>query len=269
MRRSERVHFPGGRGERLAGIIDLPDAEPTGCLVFTHCFTCNKDLKAIVRISRGLAARGFCVLRFDLTGLGGSQGDFSETNFSSNRSDLRAAIEFMSQHVAPPSFLIGHSFGGACSLSLAQHVPSVRGVVAIAAPSDTRHLAELLLRMNPAIASEGVGEVTIGGRPYTIRQEILDDFRAFDLARELSQVSKPALLFHSPADETLGFEHALRIFGLLSQRADTAAEPSPASLVSLADADHLLSNNPADLVFVTEITAAWLTRQLIEESNRR
>ena len=264
IRRSERVTFAGGCGFELAGIIDVPDAQPLGTAIFTHCFTCNKDLKAIVRISRGLAAAGIRVLRYDLTGLGGSRGDFSQTNFTSNREDLLAACAFMSENYAPPDFLIGHSFGGACSLSLAQQVESVRGVVAVAAPSDTTHLADLLERKNPKLATLGSGSVTIGGRDYVIHDHMLADFRSFKLPSLLRQMTKPALLFHSPIDETLGFEHVLRLFALLTQRSDRDPDPSPTSLICLPGADHLLLQNPADIELVTATIAAWFQRQLAD-----
>jgi len=260
VRRSERVAFAGGSGFQLSGIVDLPDEQPLGTAVFTHCFTCNKDLKAIVRISRGLAEAGYQVLRYDLTGLGGSQGDFSQTHFSSNRDDLLAACDFMSQHYAAVDLLIGHSFGGACSLSLVEQIGSVRGVVAVAAPSDTGHLADLLVRRDPKIASQGTGSVSIGGRDYIIHDSMLADFRNFNLPATLRQVTKPAMLLHSPVDETLGFEHALRLFALLTQRSGNDPEPSPTSLICLPGADHLLVRNPADIEFVTAAIAAWFKR---------
>ncbi len=263
IRRSERVAFTGGQGFELAGIVDWPAADPIASALFTHCFTCNKDLKAIVRISRGLAEAGIVVLRYDLTGLGGSQGDFSLTDFSSNRADLLAAQQFMKRQLTSPDFLIGHSFGGACSLSMVEELASVRGVVTLAAPSDTGHLADLLQRKDPRIATDGSGTVSIGGREYTIRDSMLADFRQFNLPGKLRQVTKPALLFHSPVDETLGFEHVLRLFALLTQRAGDDPEPSPASLICLPGADHLLVRNPADLEFVTATIAAWFRRLVV------
>ena len=262
MRRSERVSFQGGSGFELAGIIDRPENTPVGTAIFTHCFTCSKDLKAIVRISRGLAARGFCVLRYDLTGLGNSRGEFSKTNFSSNQADLLAAAEFMSTNVAPVDMLIGHSFGGACSLSLTQAIESVKAIISLAAPSDTHHLARLLNRMDPAIEATGSGEVTIGGRTYQIDKQMLDDFKAFDLTAVLRNVTKPCLILHSPTDETLGFDHAQRLYGLLTQRGPDDPPASLASLVCLPNSDHLLVSNQADLPFVADIMATWAERML-------
>ena len=260
MRRGVRVSFLGGTGLQLAGIVDLPQHTPKGMAVFAHCFTCTKDIKIAVRVSRGLAEHGYGVLRFDFTGLGDSLGDFSLTNFSTNRADLRAAIAYCASEFQPPKFLIGHSFGGVGSLSLAQQIPSVLGIVTIAAPSDTQHLAELLRRKNPAIEQDGFGSVTIGGRNYTIIRQMLDDFQRYDLARDLSQLEKPVTIFHSPDDETLGFDHALRLYGLLTQRPNHGFQASATNLMCLPGADHLLANNPKDLVFVTDVIADWFNR---------
>lgn len=258
------MSFPGGSGFELAGILDQPDDEPKAVVLFTHCFTCNKDLKAIVRISRGLAEFGFAVLRYDLTGLGGSKGDFSHTNFTTNQADLRAAVQFLSRELKSPSFLIGHSFGAACSLSLTEEIRSVRGVVSIAGPSDTLHLADILHNLDAEIAAKGIGSVNIGGREFIIREQLLQNLRSQDLPAALRLVTKPALIFHSPADETLGFEHAVRLFSFLTQRTAYDAEPSPASLITIPDADHLLTRNPADIQFVTSATSAWFERLLFE-----
>jgi len=262
LRPSQRVVFPSHFGHSLAGIVDLPLEEPKAFAVFTHCFTCTKDLKLIVRISRGLAELGFGVLRYDSTGLGSSSGDFSLSNFSTNRADLRAAVETMSQQYAAPQFLIGHSFGGAASLSVAQELPSVRAVASIAAPSDTRHLASFLERLNPDIVSHGIGQVTIGATTHSIARPMLDDFRTFDLPSHLRRLSKPVLLLHSPEDETLGFEHVIRLYQLLTSREPNDPPPCATSLMCLDGADHLLTRNAGDLAMIVRFLAAWFDRQL-------
>ncbi|MFK8115499.1 MAG: alpha/beta hydrolase family protein [Rubripirellula sp.] len=258
-RKSYRVRFPGGSGDELAGIVDLPESlDGFPVAVFSHCFTCNKDLKAIVRVSRGLADAGIAVLRYDMTGLGGSDGDFSRTSFTTNVADLRMAVRFAEQELGPVDTLIGHSFGGAASLFAAGDSPSqsIQSVVALAAPSDTQHLAELLSRMNPKIESEGEGTVSIGGREWLIRQEMLDDFRSHDLPSQIVRSQTPTLLLHSPSDRTVLFDHALRIMGLI-QNSPLA---TPVSLVSLAGADHLLSSSEADREFVIATVSAFVHR---------
>jgi putative redox protein len=260
VRQSYRVQFPGGSGFPLAGIVDRPsDAAVAPVAVFSHCFTCNKDLKAIVRISRALAVAGIAVLRFDMTGLGGSEGDFSQTNFSSNLADLAAAIQFATAQLGPVQAIIGHSFGGAAALATAGRgtAPDLRSLITIAAPSDTLHLADLLQRLDATIAASGKGTVTIGGIHWTITRQMLEDFRSHDLPRMISAVQVPTLLFHSPQDRTLSFDHAVRIMGLIQ---NSPAGPPPASLLVLHGADHLLATDQADIDLVTTTAAAWIRR---------
>jgi putative redox protein len=284
LRRSERVEFQC-ETISLAGIIDRPESTPKGSVLFAHCFTCNKDLKAIVRISRRLAANGWEVLRFDFRGLGNSQGDFSASNFTTNQSDLLAAAKFLegvrSEYSLTPEsgahFLIGHSFGGACALASVASIPSARGVAVIAAPSDTQHLAQLLLKMDPQIAETGQGTVSIGGRTYTILEQMVEDFRSHDLPKIIANVDRPVIIFHSPTDETVGYHHATRIFALLSQ-SGSPSEPdavasSPAapaenhcqpSLYTLPNSDHLLISHPADIDLVADTINVWADRLMID-----
>ncbi|KAA1259110.1 Alpha/beta hydrolase family protein [Rubripirellula obstinata] len=255
-RKSYRVTFPGSMGFPLAGIVDRPDPieSATPVLVLSHCFTCNKDLKAIVRISRGLADRGIAVLRYDMTGLGGSGGDFSRTSFTSNLNDLRTAIEFASNEIGVVTGLMGHSFGGAASMAFAgensDSTPKPKALITLAAPSDTSHLATLLDAMNPAIKTDGVGDVDIGGYVWTIRDTMTADFRSHDLPALISQIEIPTLIFQSPDDTTVSYDHALRIASLLKNHG---------SIISLPGADHLLSAQP-DIELVTATTAAFLIR---------
>ena len=257
-RTTQRVQFPGHANNLLAGILELPSGEPNGFILFSHCFTCGKDLKAIVRISRALADLGWGVLRYDFSGLGNSQGDFSASNFTTNREDLRSAAQFLSRDYNPPAYLMGHSFGGATSLSMAMELSSVRGVVAVASPSDTHHLASLLEHMNPEITARGEGFVTIGGRAHLVKQQMLDDFRSHDLRSAVELITKPILAFHSQTDETVDFRNALVNCGLAST--STTSFFQQRSLISLPNCNHLLTTNGEDCVLIAEITDAWCRR---------
>ena len=267
LRRSERVAFTGGSGLQLAGIVDLPAEAPRGMAVFAHCFTCSKDIKATVHIARALASAGYGVLRFDFMGLGDSQGNFADSNFSTNCADVIAAVRFIAENFTAPSLLVGHSFGGAACLAVAGGLQAVLGVVTIASPSNTHHLAALLERRNPNIVDDGQGEVTIGGRSYMITRQMLDNFRQFDMPHVLSQFAKPVLIFHAPGDETLRFGHALRLLQALTRGTSERGEGhhdahSLASLISLPGADHLLTNRPGDVQYVAAMIATWWQRLL-------
>ena len=253
MRNSERVRFAGGNQALLSGIVDSPAGDPLVVAIFAHCFTCTKDLKAIVKISRRLAEQGFQVLRFDFTGLGDSQGDFSDTNFSGNIRDALAAAKFMRENYQPPRLLIGHSLGGAAMMAAASQIPEAGAIATLASPSDTQHLAELLTLMNRDIIDKGQGEVTIGGLTYLIKRQMIDDLKNFDLPTLIRQSNKPQLILHSPIDRTLALHHATRLAEMVGQQA---------SLVSLQEADHLLTSDQRDVEYVADLIATWAKRNL-------
>jgi putative redox protein len=252
-RRTERVRFEGAFGDQPAARVDLPPGEPRAIALFAHCFTCSKDLKPIVRISRALAERGIGVVRFDFTGIGESAGDFADTNFTSNLEDLVAAAGFVRREYDGPQLLIGHSLGGAAVLAAAHRVPEARLVATIAAPSDTGHLSETLLRHAPELEEEGEAEVVLAGRRVRIRRQLIDDLDQHSMSSAVAALDRPLILFHSPADKVIDIEHAHRIFEMAKH---------PKSLVSLGGADHLLLENREDAIFVADILATWTRRYL-------
>ncbi len=243
------IEFPNAQGDVLAARLELPDGPPDAHALFAHCFTCSKDIAAAGRISRALRARGIAVLRFDFTGLGGSEGDFANTNFSSNVQDLVAAADYLRTHHAAPQLLVGHSLGGAAVLAGARHVPETRAVATIAAPSDPAHVRRLLAGDAGRIEREGVADVALGGRTFTIKKQFLDDLEGHDLGAGLDAA---LLVFHSPADELVELAHAQRLFD---------AAPQPKNFIALDGADHLLTN-PADSEYVAETLATWAGRYL-------
>lgn len=245
---SQRVNFENESGIRLAGILDMPNNPPRGFALFAHCFTCTKDLKAIVKISRRLATHDIAVLRFDFTGLGNSQGDFSQTNIQTNLADIAAAANWLGREHQPPALLIGHSLGGAAMMAAAGSIGSANSIVTLAAPSCTKHLAEFLNQQDPEIRNKGVGQVTIGGRTHTMRAQLLESLSEFELRPMIEQISIPHLILHSPVDRTLGFEHAENIF---------AWTGGAKSLITLVGSDHLFVNQPGDVNYVGDLIATW------------
>ena len=249
---SERVDFPNAGGEKLSALLDRPTGQPVAFALFAHCFTCGKDNLAAKRIAEGLTARGIAVLRFDFTGLGASEGEFANTNFSSNVADLVAAANHLRKMHRAPAILIGHSLGGAAVLAAASQVPEARAVATIAACADPNHVTGLFKERIAEIHEKGEVEVALAGRPFRIRKEFLDDVAKQKLEQCLVNLRKALLVLHSPTDDLVGIEHASAIF--------TAAK-HPKSFVSLSGADHLLSKR-SDAVYVAEVIAAWSERYL-------
>ena len=245
-----RVEFVGSQGTALAARLEVPTEQPKGYALFAHCFTCSKDGAAAARISRTLTEFGIAVLRFDFTGLGGSKGDFGNTNFSSNIEELVLAADHLRAHFDGPSILIGHSLGGAAVLAAAAAIPEVRAVATIAAPADPEHVLHLLGDSRMAIEHEGDADVVLAGRTFRIRRQFLDDIAAQPQAERIAQLRAALLVMHSPTDELVGIDNARRIF-------DTARHPK--SFVALDGADHLLTK-PADSRYVAAVLATWAAR---------
>jgi uncharacterized OsmC-like protein/fermentation-respiration switch protein FrsA (DUF1100 family) len=249
---TERFQFTGEGGHQLAASLDLPEREPLAYALFAHCFTCGKDVLAAKRIAVALAAKGIAVLRFDFTGLGSSEGEFANSTFSSNVADLVRAANHLRETRKAPAILIGHSLGGAAVLAAAGQIPDAKAVVTIAAPSDPAHVTGLFKDRIEDIRNLGKVEVSLAGRPFHISREFLDDVAEQNLLAQVTKLHKALLIMHAPNDDTVGIENATKIFG---------AARHPKSFVSLAGADHLLSQKQ-DTAYVADVIAAWVTRYL-------
>lgn len=244
-----RITFQNAQGHQLAGVLELPES-PTAFALFAHCFTCGKDIKAAARISRALHDRGVAVLRFDFTGLGGSDGDFADSNFSSNVADLLSAADWLRQNHQAPALLIGHSLGGAAVLAAAHAVPEARAVATIAAPAEASHILHQFSGSLDAIREQGQSTVSLAGRPFTIKRQFLDDVAEHNQASRIAGLGKALLVFHSPRDTTVHIDQAQKIY---------EAARHPKSFISLDNADHLLSN-AQDAEYVASCIVAWASR---------
>jgi len=248
---TERIEFPGASGALLSARLDLPVAPPVAYALFAHCFTCSKDTRAAAYVAAALAERGIACLRFDFTGLGGSGGDFANTNFSSNKADLVAAADFLRGRYRAPEIVVGHSLGGAAVLAAAREIPEAAGVATIAAPFDPAHVLAHIPRRDD-IDRTGEAEVVLAGRSFRIKKQLLDDLAGQRPAETVHGLGKALLVLHSPRDDTVAIENATRIF---------QAALHPKSFVSLDPADHLLTRRE-DAAYAGHVIAAWAERFL-------
>ncbi len=247
----EKIYFQNQDGAMLAAQLDLPNnGKPVAYALFAHCFTCSKNLKAISYISRSLVAEGIAILRFDFTGLGESEGDFSDTNFSSNKDDLISAAEFLGKEYEPPKILIGHSLGGAAVLLAAERIPSTKAVAVINAPSEPTHLIIHLESKREEIEEKGEAEISIAGRTFKIKKQLLEDLEQNHMEGKIRNLRKPLLILHSPTDNVVGIDNATRIF---------INAKHPKSFVSLDKADHLLSDQ-SDSLYAGSLIATWVKK---------
>lgn len=251
-RQSQKWEFTGSQGDRLAGLLELPAGEIEAVALFAHCFTCSKDSFAAARISRALAARGLAVLRFDFTGLGASDGDFANTNFSSNVEDLVIAARALEERLRAPSLLVGHSLGGTAVIAAARQLPGIKAIVTVNAPHEPAYVERLLEPVAAEIEARGEATVRLAGRPFQIRKQFLEDIQAQKVDDHLKHLGAALLVLHAPEDETVGVDNARQIF-------DAARHPK--SFISLDGADHLLRRRE-DAEYVAEVLSTWASRYL-------
>ncbi|MEX0899885.1 MAG: bifunctional alpha/beta hydrolase/OsmC family protein [Gammaproteobacteria bacterium] len=248
-----KIQFTNRAGIELTGTLELPpggDYQATA--LFAHCFTCGRNIRSAREITRALAAEGFAVLRFDFTGLGESDGEFADTNFSSNLDDLEDAAAWLGDAYTAPQLLIGHSLGGTAVLAVADRLESVRAVATLAAPASAEHVLKNFDDQLGEIESSGSASVELGGSAFRIRRDFVEDARSHAVEDRLRRLRRALLVMHSPVDDTVSVDEATRIF---------TGAMHPKSFVSLDSADHLLSD-PADARYAGAVIAAWAGRFL-------
>lgn len=248
----KKITFTNSSGQNLSARIDKPEGDIKSYALFAHCFTCTKDIFAASRIAKILTLYGITVIRFDFTGLGASEGDFSNTNFSSNVEDLIAASSFMRNELQAPSILIGHSLGGTAMLTAAKHIPEAKAVITLGSPSDVAHVAHHFEEDREKILQEGEAHITLAGRPFKIKKQFIDDIESVKIKNHVSNLKKALLVMHAPLDQTVGIENAGEIFTWAKH---------PKSYISLDDADHLISRKQ-DAEYAGHIIATWAMKYL-------
>ncbi|WP_019038548.1 bifunctional alpha/beta hydrolase/OsmC family protein [Psychroflexus tropicus] len=252
----EKVTFQNKNGEDLIGRLQFPDEQHAKAYaIFAHCFTCGKNLKVIREISTALTKLGIAVLRFDFTGLGQSDGDFEETNFSHDIEDLIEASNFLKQNYEAPKLIIGHSLGGTAALFASQKIDSLKAIVSIASPSQPSHVEELIVRSTKegsAGDDSNSVEISLGGKDFTIKKQFLDDIKSKDTASFLGDLKIPYLIMHSPQDRIVSIDNAEDLYKWSHH---------PKSFISLDKADHLLNTN-VDASYIGSLIGHWSSNSL-------
>lgn len=251
--RFKKVSFKNAEGHQLSGRLDFPlIGKPKAFVLFAHCFTCSKNLKSVEHISQAFTQQGMAILRFDFTGLGQSKGDFADTNFSSNLSDLNDAYRFLEDNYEAPQIMVGHSLGGAAVLHVSGALEKVRAVATIGAPSTPDHVSHLLDQGREELEEKGEAEVNIGGRTFKMKKQFLDDLEAKKGESVIKNLNKSLLIIHSPQDTIVGINNAQEIY---------LEAMHPKSFVSLDGADHLMTKE-GDAKYVGSVIANWAMRYI-------
>ncbi len=251
--KSSKLTFINKEGKSLSARLDLPaNQDPHNFAIFAHCFTCSKDFSAVRNVSRALASEGFGVLRFDFMGLGNSEGDFADTNFSSNVTDLISAADFLTEEYKAPTLIVGHSLGGAAAIFAGGQIESIQAVATIGAPSNPKHVQKQLGRGLDVIKQEGQANITLAGRDFTFKKQFIDDLEASSCVSAARKLNKALLILHSPQDATVSIKNAEEIYH---------AAHHPKSFVTLDGSEHLLIDKK-NASYVGKIVAGWAARYI-------
>ncbi|AUP80193.1 bifunctional alpha/beta hydrolase/OsmC family protein [Flavivirga eckloniae] len=257
--KSSKLQIQNNKGLKLQAYLELPaNQKPNYYAIFAHCFTCTSSLSAVKNISRALTNYGFGVVRFDFTGLGRSEGEFAESHFSANVDDLIAVSHYMNSNYEAPSLLVGHSLGGAAVLSAASQLENIKAVATIGAPATVSHVKHLFSHGIEDVREKGEVEVNIGGRPFKIDKDFVEDFDKTDLPTIVKQLRKPLLILHAPTDTVVGIKNAEQLYHNAHH---------PKSFVTLDNADHLLSNSK-DSQYAGNVIGTWVQRYFEPKENK-
>jgi uncharacterized protein len=248
---SEKLSFKGAQQHLLDARLDSPqDMSPRGFVVLSHCFTCTKETLTTARVARGLAQHGYAVLRFDFTGLGGSEGEFADTNFSTMVGDVLAACRYLQQHHQPPFALLGHSMGGTASLLASRELAACKTVVTLASPSQPAHVLHHFGSVLHQLEAGQDACITVAGAQFPVKPQFIKDVRALDMQQAMMGYKKALLAVNAQTDALVKPDAAEQI---------TAMTQGPSRVLQIAGADHLFSDRQATLHMIEEI-AQWLTQ---------
>lgn len=257
--KTKNLRITNRQGITLNAMLDVPDlGQPRGYAIFAHCFTCSGNFRPVKNISQQLVQLGMGVLRFDFTGLGHSEGEFADSHISANVQDLEDVYRYFQQYYRAPELLIGHSLGGAAAIIGAARLADIKAVATIGTPATVQHTTKHFADQLQGLQEQQDVEVNIGGRPFTINRNFVDQFAQTDLPQVVHELKKPLLILHSPVDAVVDISNAQQLFHQAFH---------PKSFVSLDQADHLLLKD-ADSRYAGSVIAGWVQRYLLPRQLR-
>lgn len=216
-------------------------------VVFLHGFKSDMGGTKAIDLEGCCREQGRAMLRFDLSGHGGSEGRVEEFGVGDWLEDARDVIDTL----APgPQMLVGSSLGGWLALLLAREQPERwAGLVTIAAAPDftARMQAEFTDADRVALASEGrITRPSDYGEDYVFSRRLFDQGGQNSIFGQPLRLPMPVRLLQGTADADVPMDDALR---LLSH-----AEGPDIRLTLVKDADHRFSG-PRELRMVREAVA--------------
>jgi len=227
------VHFYNHEGEKLSGTLHLDDPPAECGVVFGHCFTCSRHTRIIRQACNELAEAGILALRFDFSGNGQSEGEFSASNYSKQIADMQAAADVIAEKGARRIGLAGHSMGAVIAVLSASRVRTVKAVCALAGRLSGLNAKHFFTRKQLK-ELEDTGRVSFNsrGRSLQLSSQFFADAKQYDLQETVKSLKIPLMVIHGDADEIIPVQDAYLAKTL---NPDT-------KLVVIPGADHMFSD---------------------------
>lgn len=246
----ENINIINKYNKNLSTIIEMPKNNLKDYIIISHCFTCSKLYKLYNNISRILVANNYGVVRYDVMGLGESQGDFSNTSFNTNIEDLISVYNYISKNYKKPRYLFGHSLGSLVSIKAATILDSIIGVATVGSPSSFDNLIRLFSSYENDLKEKDNIMVKLSGRKISIGLDYLKDIRNENVNEFLRAFNKDIIIFHSNSDKIVPYKQGVDLFNSIN---------SVKNFITLKNVDHLVSNKD-DSIYIGDILYTWLEK---------
>ncbi|HEX7063689.1 MAG TPA: alpha/beta fold hydrolase [Bacillales bacterium] len=204
MEKSEQIEV---KGKTLRGMIHRPALQKEKrfpAVILFHGFTGSKidDKFMFVRLARKLNANGMACIRFDFSGSGESDGEFSEMTFSREVEEAEAILDFTRNldGVDPEKIsVLGFSMGGAIAAQIARKFPEeIRKLCLWSPAGNMNRKAEEYFQTLEILPN---GNADLDG--IELGRKFLDDLKSRNLYKGVELYKHPVLVIHGTNDEAV------------------------------------------------------------------
>lgn len=218
--------------EKLVGIETSPLIEkekyPTILLIHGFGVTKEEDGGMFDELAKCLAETGFLVYRFDFSGRGESDGDYSKTSLSKQKSDLEKIIEFVKSQPKVDSSRIGalaQSFGTSVIVALELKVKTVILMGSVSHPSVVMGRPSKWEKLDRNGISK---KIKPNGERILIGPQFWKDFDNYNLLESVKKIHCPILFIHGSEDDSVPLSEMEAYF-------ENANEPKEKIIIEGAD----------------------------------
>jgi len=223
----------------IRGDVSIPEPNKRfPVIIIVHGFKGFKDWGFFPHLARMICAKGFIVIKFNLSGSGIGEDleqfteleKFATNTYSKELADVSTVLDELEkgricdkQGYFDRIGLLGHSRGGGISILTAAEDARIQALVTL---SSVSHLDRKDI-IDQALSWRRSGYIVIAnkrtGQMMKIRTDLLDDIEAhkegkLNIQQALSQIKIPYMIVHGEKDESVHVHEARHIYDLLSKK---------------------------------------------------